>query len=272
MKNYQNIVVGGTRYGKRSRRGSAFFNEGKWEHFIEPLLPDDCSTMTFLDFGCNYGMYIKLAKERGFETVLGIEGNEDLREVTDDYLGEEGQVRYATVDQEIFRNTFVADLPAADFVLMANFHYHVYTSAFTQLINLLRHKTRYVIVVSVEAARHKLYRAESGIQAVRRYFRTWTEADCISGIPTDGDPSPREGMYSVLFKTDVERVPIKDIPWGKYGKRFYRKVKRDTRRFEQNYPMTYPCLLRQDGSVTDGHHRLAAREIEGVTTILAEKA
>ena len=138
------------------------------------------------------------------------------------------------------------------------------------LINLLRHKVRYVIVVSVETTRVRQYRAESNIQSVRRYFRAWKEMKCVSDVPLDGDPAPREGMYSVLFKSDVERVPIKNIVWGRKGRRFYRKVRRAIRRYGYEYPMTYPCLFRQNGSLTDGHHRLAKLEIDGATTVLAE--
>jgi len=271
MKNYQNIVVDGREYGEPSRIGSAFWGEGKWKHFIEPFLPDDCSEMTFLEFGCNYGLFLKLAQERGFETVLGVESNTELRDVTTRYLGRADQVLHTKITEKIFRDTFVADLPAADFVLMANFHYHLHASLVVHLLNLLRRKTRYAIVVSVEQRKRRRGRARPDIQAVRRYFRGWKEVDRISGIPTDGDPDPRGSLYSVLFKTDVERVPLADIPWGRASRRKYVRVMRACRESGRRYPQTYPCVMKQDGSLDDGCHRLATQELEGATTALVEK-
>lgn len=270
MHGYQNVVVGGRQYGKPPRRDSEFFNSGKWSNFILPFLEDDCEGMTFVDFGCNYGVHMKLAREHGFETVVGIEQNEDLREVTSRNLGTDGQVIYSEINQDIFRNTLIADLPAADYVLMANFHYHVYASVFKHLVNLLRHKTRRVIVVSAEKAPQKLYRAEPTLEGVRRYFREWTEEGPVRRITVDDDPSPRPDLYSVMFKSNVKRIPLTAIRWGKFKRRFYRKVLRDMKASGERRKMTYPIVLRQDDSIADGHHRLASEEAEGRSTILAE--
>lgn len=272
MKNYQNITVAGREYGRAARKASAYWNEGKWEHFIEPFLPNDCSDMTFVDFGCNYGVHMRLAMERGFATVLGIEANEELREATDEYLGRSGQVLYMELDQNIFRDTLVADLPAMDFALMANFHYHVYVGVFKHLVNLLRCKTRYVIVVSTKRPVSRLYRAENGISALRRYFSGWEEVQSISGLDVAGDSAPRPELFSVLFKTSVERIPITSITWGPYKRHFYRKVRRDMSSSGDRRAMTYPILLRPGGSMADGFHRLASEELQGATTILAETA
>jgi SAM-dependent methyltransferase len=272
---YQYVVVDGKEYGRRSEATSSFYNEGKWRNFIAPFLPDDCSGMTFLDFGCNYGLHLKMAQERGFTTTLGIERDKRLRAVTAKCLGRAGQVKYRTIGPRIFRNSFIANLPAADFILMANFHYHLRVPPFMHAINLLRHKTRYLIVVSVERPpwkkRRRAYRVGHDIGTTRRYFRAWTEAGHISGISTQGDPSPREGMYSLLFKTDVERVRIGDIKWRRKELRAYHIILKEVRESGQRFSMNYPCLLRQDGRLLDGQHRLAAQELEGATTVLAEK-
>jgi len=279
MKNYQNVIVDGKEYGEAARKKSAFFNEGKWENFIKPHLPSNCDEMTFIDIGCNDGLYLKLAKAHGFETVLGIEENEDLREVTDKFV-DEGEILYHPLLENIFRETFIADLPAADFVLFANVHYHLYVPVFLHLVNLLRHKTRYVIVVDVDSEKqarmHKCFRANNGLYELEQYFRGYDRVGTIMNIPTKGDPAPREGMYSVLFKTRVERVPI-NFSWGRAGRKFYAKVKRDMQQSGyvnkcgvRDATMTYPILLRRDNSVVDGYHRLAKLELEGAKTVLAE--
>ena len=279
MKNYQNISVDGKEYGEPARKSSAFFNEGKWENFIKPHLPTD-EEMTFIDIGCNYGLYVKLAKQYGFQTVLGVESNRELKAVTDKYVTE-GKILYTELSEAIFRTTFIADLPAADVVLMANVHYHLYVPVFLHLVNLLRHKTRYVIVVDVDSEKqkrmHKCFRANNGLYELEQYFRGYDRVGYLGEIPTNGDPSPREGMYSVLFKTKVERVPIDIFKWGRVGSRFYRKVKSDMKQSGyvnkcgvQDGTMTYPLLLRRNNSLVDGYHRLAQLELEGAKTVLVE--
>lgn len=272
MNNYQNVIVDGKTYGKRERSTSRFFNEGKWHNFIEPLLPKDCSEMTFIDFGCNYGIFLKMAKERGFENVLGVESNKTVCDVAEKYLGPNSNIICTQVDGDIVRNNFICDLPATDYILLANFHYHVYTSVLIHFLNLMRRKTRYAIVVSVEDARSKLYSAKSDIASVRRYFRLWDEVQLINNVPEEGDLTPRK-MYSILFKTEIDRIPISDVTskFGKYSARFYTKVLEAAQSGREVTPMTHPILLRDNNSVIDGHHRLATLETQKKMTVLVEK-
>ena len=73
---HQNIVVNGRDWGDRSvRKHSKFCNEGKWNNFINPLLPADCTDMTLVEIGCNAGLFLRMAKEKGFANVLGIESD-----------------------------------------------------------------------------------------------------------------------------------------------------------------------------------------------------
>lgn len=266
MNNYQNVVVENKEYGKSKRKKSKYFNEGKWDNFISPLLPKDCSGLTIIDFGCNYGLFLNLAKERGFEGVIGIECNPEVASVARSYVGKNATVITKQIDENIYHNGFLNKLVASDYILMANFHYHTYISAFIHFLNIMKRKTRYAIVVSAEDARSKLYHAKHDIASVRRYFRQWKEVDHIT-IPDTPDPTPRK-MFSLLFKTDIERLPISKIKFGRYGSSFYKKVKRGQ---DNEVPMTYPVLLRQDGSMVDGHHRMAYLESIGVKTILTEK-
>ena len=73
-KLYQNIKVPGRRlpYEDTRRKDSAFWNEGKWNNFIKPLLPKYCKNKTFIEIGSNAGMFLKMAEDKGFKHVIGI--------------------------------------------------------------------------------------------------------------------------------------------------------------------------------------------------------
>ena len=70
---YQSLGMKDEESEKISRKTSQYWNEGKWDNFIAPLLPKDCGDMTFLDIGCNCGLYLKMAKDWGFRDVVGVE-------------------------------------------------------------------------------------------------------------------------------------------------------------------------------------------------------
>ena len=53
--------------------GSKYWNEGKWNNFVVPFLGGDLTEQTFVDVGCNLGLFLRLARDRRFEKVIGIE-------------------------------------------------------------------------------------------------------------------------------------------------------------------------------------------------------
>ncbi len=74
---YQNIEAHGEKFipKRPERKYSKFFNEGKWDNFIEPILPKKTQDQVFIDVGCNAGMFLRMAKDWGFRDVIGIEKN-----------------------------------------------------------------------------------------------------------------------------------------------------------------------------------------------------
>ena len=71
---YQNVDgVAAAVFKNPDRKESKFWNEGKWHNFIEPLLPEERGT--FIEIGCNAGLFLKLAMDVGFRDVIGIEAS-----------------------------------------------------------------------------------------------------------------------------------------------------------------------------------------------------
>ena len=61
----------------KQEKGSKFWNKGKWDNFVLPFLPDDCGEMTLIDMGCNAGIFLKLAEDKGFKQVIGVDSNRE---------------------------------------------------------------------------------------------------------------------------------------------------------------------------------------------------
>lgn len=193
---YQNVEVEGAVYEDPNRKRSRFWNEGKWGTFIHPLLPTE--RRVFIDIGCNAGLMLKLAQEEGFGRVIGIEG--DPRIVQQAVMFRESvQGTWKIVPQRVGIDLDLSNLPLADVVLLSNTHYYIPVHQFATLVNELRYRTLYCIVVSGKAKRRG-GRAFYDLYSTRAYFRDWTELAVIEGISQEGDPAPRQGMYGVLFK------------------------------------------------------------------------
>ena len=256
---HQNIVIDGVDYGdRRSRKYSKFCNEGKWDNFISPFLPIG-EDMTFIEMGCNAGMYLKLAQKR-FRNVVGIESDQQAYEMALRY-GD-----YKVINKCLDEHFDYDCLPVADVTLLANFHYHIFMPVFLNYLNIIRRKTRYIIVVSagVKTTHHF---PNTDIDSIRKYFRLWEEIGVIDNISKEGDPHPRD-MFSVCFKTELERKPIRDIIscLGRNGSRHYRVA----RQSKKVFPFTNPLLLLPNGRIVDGSHRMATLEKEGHTSAIVE--
>jgi SAM-dependent methyltransferase len=210
MRVHQNIVLDGQDIGERSSlRYSKFCNEGKWDNFIAPLLPEDCSEMTFVEIGCNAGLFLRLATERGFSRVVGVEADKNAYRTAIKYrdsLGMSYRIHHALVGEQ-----FNFDLlPAADVVLMANVHYYMTIPQFIYVLDHLIHKVRRCIIVSIHRPRSKFWLAGRDLSAVRGKFAEWQEVSYVPTVEAEGDPHPRP-MYSVAFDSKIARISIEGV-------------------------------------------------------------
>ncbi|MCP3955944.1 MAG: hypothetical protein GY697_27580, partial [Desulfobacterales bacterium] len=75
---YQQIEMGKTvtPVFNKTMAETAFYNQGKWDHFIKPLIPFSPEGKSFVECGCNAGLFLLLAAELGFDKVFGYEGDD----------------------------------------------------------------------------------------------------------------------------------------------------------------------------------------------------
>jgi len=207
---YQNIEVGGKDMGYTAeKKGSKFCNEGKWENFIKPLLPKDCSDMTFVELGCNAGMFCKLAKQHGFRNVIGVDKSRYSIKHAINYRRESG-FDYTLINEKIGEYFDYDKIPVADVTVMSNFHYYLTINELMLLLDKMKFKTRYCIIVTDVDVEKDFWRARASMNSVRHYFKDWREVNCICPIPVGEDTYPRK-LASLMFESDLERRPIKDL-------------------------------------------------------------
>lgn len=210
--NDSTIVLEGT-----DRKNSKFWNEGKWDNFIKPLLPKD--RRTFIEIGCNAGLFLKMAINAGFKNVIGIESSQRIMDQAE-LFKKNNKYNYKLIQQTVGKDFEIDKLPTADVILLSNVHYYFPVGVFSNLVDRIKNKTRYCIVVGAKARRRKgnaMYNIDS--PGTRGYFKDWEEIKAIGGwegnvwkgVENKGDPAPREEMYGILFKGGLNMVSVDDL-------------------------------------------------------------
>jgi hypothetical protein len=216
MKWYQNVEgVEGAVFKNPKRSNSKYWGEGKWNNFIAPLLPDE--RQTFVEIGCNAGLFLKLAMDAGFERVIGVDKSKG-RIAQAKQFRESNGYSYMLLHQGAGVDFDPAKLPLADVTLIANVHYHLPVSVFSDLVDSLRSRTLYCLIVSARAARRR-GNAHHYLETVRGYFGDWQEVgtvgDWTGKLEVDhDDPSPRRMMYGALFKGCLDSVNKEEMLGG----------------------------------------------------------
>jgi len=203
---YQNIAINRAEFEDPKRKESKFWNEGKWDNFIKPLLPQERGV--FIDIGCNAGLFLKTAVDEGFRDVYGVESNGHVMEQAERFREQNGYP-YKLIHQTVGKNLDLDQLPLADVVLLSNTHYYIPIPAFANLVDRLKSKAVYCIVVSGKARgwegcpRHHFF-------STKGYFNGWQVARVIEGLEEGGDPAPRKQMWSALFKGNLDVCNIEN--------------------------------------------------------------
>jgi hypothetical protein len=212
-KLHQNISIDGEYLPAEynNRRDSNFFNEGKWHNFIEPLLPKDrIEDRTFIEIGCNAGLYLKMATEYGFRHVWGVEKDTETYEAAIQYRDANG-MDYRLLNRTVGEDFSFEELPVADVVLLSNMHYYIHMADFVPFLDKLFHKTIYCIVVSrhMREKKHGYPRPEE--EHIRLLFKEWDimRTRQTSTQMIEGDPHPRR-VYGMLFRSKLQRQDIAD--------------------------------------------------------------
>jgi len=213
---YQNIPMDGVISQNPKKNNSKFWNEGKWQNFIAPHLPDDATDQAFVEMGCNAGLFLKMAEDYGFRNVVGIEKNKTPALKGNEYRDQIGY-NYKLLKRSLggqFGNPGNFDfeeIPVADYTIMSTFHYYVDINSWWKYLDKLRGKSKYILFVSRPTMRHRHWRASSPLEDLKKYLPEWKMTGFIDGVSQKGDPSPRN-LFSVLFENPLlERIPIEDI-------------------------------------------------------------
>ena len=208
MKQFSNYqYVEGEPMSSRDRQeiGSKFWNKGKWDNFVLPFLPDDCKDMTLIDIGCNAGLFLKLAEDKGFSRVIGVDANKEAFNKALAYKDRNGG-KYKLQRRTIQRCS--KHLPMADYTVLANAHYYLTINDWLEYLDKLQTKTRYCIIVTAAKDKYSKFKASPHIVDIKRYFKGWEEVGFTGDISTKGDPFPRN-LWGICFKSKLfDRTPI----------------------------------------------------------------
>lgn len=55
--------------------GSKFWNKGKWDNFVAPFILPDFTDNTFIDIGCNKGLFLYLAQQERYKRIVGVDSD-----------------------------------------------------------------------------------------------------------------------------------------------------------------------------------------------------
>jgi hypothetical protein len=302
---YQVLTVDGRPFTrpKPDRAASRFWNEGKWHTFVEPLLPEDATGQTFVEMGCDVGLFLKMASDHGYQRVIGVEKNKTPVRVGlewRDAVGGDWTILKRTLGGKFGEaGTFDLDeLPVADVTLMSNWHYYVPIGEWMKYLDRLAAKTCSVVIVSRPDLKEKHWMAQANSHAIKGYFSRWN------------DPKPR-WLFTVMFTSPtIKRVPIADIPvlddemeqakerlahlitlgkaddllsttyyrewakrkagqWSERTLRRFVQMKADVMRSVMLDGLRDPLIVQQDTmKLSDGGHRLAMLRALGHTSVI----
>lgn len=203
---------------------SKFWGGGKWNNFVLPFLPEDCHDLSLVDMGCNAGLFLKFASDKGFKEIIGVDSSKDAIELGSRWRDERGY-KYKMFNLEFVKREenimefgsewatekCVSALPIVDYTILANSHYYMTVNDFIDYLDVLQYKTRYCIIVTDKKRHLNRCWASADIEDIRSYFSNWEEVGYQDELPFDNEIHPRH-LKSICFKSKfIERVPVADL-------------------------------------------------------------
>jgi SAM-dependent methyltransferase len=281
--------------------GSKFWNKGKWDNYVLPFLPEDCSDLTLVDVGCNAGLFLELAEKKGFKRVIGVDSNRGAIKRAMQHkkdIGGKYELCYKDMKEAI------KALPPTDYLVMANTHYYLTIDEWLDFMDELHKRVCHIIIVTADKSPH-YNMASADITNIRRYFKNWDEVGFVDQLPLEGDPFPRV-QWSLCFKNrDVERVPIETLNRGNRVQegfyialdeginplktRYYRILrtyrdkwsverlmefingKKDLYEDVKKNGIQKPLIINPDNRVLDGNHRCRMLERLGYKNVIVRR-
>lgn len=178
---------------------SKFWGQGKWDNFIVPHLPADCKDLSFVDMGCNAGLFLKFAEQRGFSKVIGVDSNNQSIGRGVAWRNSHG-FKYQMISSSM--ENAISHLPIVDYTLLCNSHYYFTINDWLEYVDKLQLKTRYVIIVTAEKKHINRCWSSADIPSIRTYFKNWKEISFVDELPLEGDPDPRR-LWSICFESPL---------------------------------------------------------------------
>ena len=300
--NYQYVPIEPMSDRDKKEKGSRFWNKGKWDNFVLPFLPEDCSEMTFVDIGCNAGVFLELAEKKGFKKVIGIDNNPRAIRRAEKYkkkIGGKYEIRRAHMKR------CLDSLPMSDYIVMAMTHYYLDIGDWYDFLDKLKLKAVNVIIVTADK-RERLSKAGSDSRRISDYFKYWRQSGYIPTPDFGDDPFPRKQWSFCFTNIDLERVSMDklkclnpDLP-GFYEEfmekkdalstKYFKEVKRRRgRKWRATKLVRYiiskgklldsikrngytePILVDSKNRIIDGAHRYYACEYLGYKSIIIRK-
>jgi hypothetical protein len=281
--------------------GSKFWNKGKWDNYVLPFLPEDCSDLTLVDMGCNAGIFLELAEKKGFKRVIGVDSNKGAIKRAMQHrknIGGKYELWYKDMKKAI------RELPPTDYLVMANSHYYLTINEWLDFMNGLNGKICHVIIVTADKSR-AWGMASANVEDIRRYFKNWDEVGFVDQLPLEGDPFPRV-QWGLCFKNrDVERITIdvlnrgNNVQIGFYTDidkgvdplrtRYFRILKNYRNKWSEERLLEFifgkkelyedvkkngiqkPLIVNSEGRVLDGNHRHRMLEVLGYKNVIVRR-
>jgi len=303
MKPYETYQrLEGTTLTERDKQeeGSPFWNEGKWDNFVKPLITEDPQGLTLVDMGCNAGLHLKCAEDMGFKAI-GVDSNEGAVQRGIEWRDKNG-FKYQFIKKRM--EEAIDELPIVDYTVFINAHYYMTVNDFLDYLDKLQYKTRYMIIVTDQKNHINRCWASANEDTLRSYFRNWQEVGFIPEKPLVGENARR--LKSLCFKSPwLDTAPIDSLDSSNHvqdefykqldeGKEYhatkywwimerYRKKwskERLEKWFEERIRvyedikkngLKVPIIVDKDDKILDGNHRYAMLRTLGFKNIFIRK-